>query len=206
MNRELLNSTVLSELRLERKPVPQPTPHLHPGGDCGACVLAGLFQLEVMDVYQRFGEIRDGVPQSYHPTLLRQALNSARANGILQRIALEIPRFQVAAAFETFGPGGWLQVGGWWERLVMAIDGGYYGIVGIDFDAAGPLGSGADHIVLLNGYREVQNHVRLTTGTETIVKDREVGVGCSMKGNYWRNANEFLQKDGGFPVLYAKPR
>ena len=41
----------LFELILPLRVVPQPTPQINKGGDCGACVLAGLSGLTVEQVY-----------------------------------------------------------------------------------------------------------------------------------------------------------
>ena len=58
---------------LPRRVAPQPSPAIVPGGDCGACVLAGLFGITVADAYamqdpdERPADAKDApIPFSWH--------------------------------------------------------------------------------------------------------------------------------------------
>lgn len=44
----------MTEVVLPRRAVPQPQPPVNPGGDCGACVFAGLTGLSFDTIYDRF--------------------------------------------------------------------------------------------------------------------------------------------------------
>ncbi len=127
---DVLEEQVIDELRLPRLPHPQPSQTLHQGGDCGACVIGGLLGLPVPEVYQRYSTTKEGAPEHFNPVSTRQALQKALCERLLKRIAVEIPWFQVPLSLENHGPAGWTMLLGWYERLAMAIDGGYYGVAG----------------------------------------------------------------------------
>jgi hypothetical protein len=179
---------------------PQPVPHLNPGGDCGACVLAGLLGLEPAQVYERLcaGKVESiGYPEMQrllraHPELFDRAVWEA---------PLGWPVYDIQRAF---GAPAHLQGSAWFAYVRMAIDAGYYGIANVDFRRGGTTGYGPDHWVLICGAR-----LRPPPPGESGRVWQEVLVSCSAKSSpdeEWVDAHDFLRERGGFNLLLARPR
>lgn len=186
------------QIVLPRRVRPQPQPHLHPEGDCGPCVLAGLLDWEVRDVYER---LYDGKPRSLSREDMRRALWGSRG---FDRIIEEAPLgWTVYEAHRAFGSPAHLQGLGWFGYIRMAVEAGYYGLAQVSYRKLGPTGPGTDHWVLLCGARE--RHPPAGQGG-TIAQ--EVLVSCSAKSSpdeEWVDAHEFLRSRGGFNLLLARP-
>ncbi len=191
------------EVVLPRRVVRQPKPHVNPGGDCGACVLAGLLGTEVGDVYERF---RGGKCESFHWHAMRTALWEARSAGLVDRIVTDVPMWpanvpDMAAAW------GWhsgYQSLAWASYVEMAVDAGYYGIAMVDVHKKGAHGGGTNHWVMLCGSRERTEP--MSDGAAEI--KNEVLVSCSSSttpDEEWVGVQDFLRERGGFNVLLVRP-
>jgi hypothetical protein len=190
-----------SEVVLPRRALPQPSPHVVPGGDCGACVLGALLGLTVAEFYPWFDE---GKVEALSWHTVRQALFQARSDRRIDRLVDDVPTWPSYEAQANWGSPGWTQNMEWFHRVRMAIDGGYYGLCSVDFAARGPM-FGHDHFVMICGAREVTRPHPTVEGAGTI--DQEVLVSCSASNvqGYWIEAREFLKTRGGFNVLLARP-
>lgn len=180
---------------LSRRVAHQPKPHIHPGGDCGGCVLAGMLGLAVPEAYQRLAPRHVGDWYA-----MRQALWDALATGLLDRIVVDIPLWP-ASSFEValaFGYPGTMQAQAWWRYLVMALDAGYYAAALVDHSREG---GETDHWVLLCGARS-------SCPPEGGRVSQQVLVSCSSDSTpdeEWVDLHDFLSKRGGFNLLLARP-
>lgn len=193
------------EVILPRRVVPQPTPDLVDGGDCGACVLGGLFGLTVPDVYAK---LCDGKQKALSHHTMRQALHEAKRLGLADRIVPTPARWPRLAEgyFDDFGDLASRHCIEWWTYLRLAYDAGYYAIAEVDADRAGPIAQ-PDHWVLLVGVRERWVPMPADRGGGATI-EHEVLVSCSSRktpDEEWVDAGEFLQKRGGFNALLARP-
>lgn len=190
----------MSVIVLTRRVCPQPVPHLNPGGDCGACVLAGLLEWSIPDVYQR---LLGGAVEPVNRDDMRRALWSGYSLGLVDRIADDAPLcWEVYDPHRTFGSPAHLQGGPWFAYVRMALDAGYYGLAEVDHRRGGPLGQGKDHWVLICGAREVPP----PPPGGAVAQD--VLVSCSSKSTpdeEWVDARAFLRDRGGFNLLLARP-
>jgi hypothetical protein len=184
------------ELVLPKRAIPQPQPHVSPGGDCGACVLAGLTSLGVEEVYSSLCDGKYAL--SYFE--MRQALLRAEGRDLLDRVMTQYPSWPQCRydGQGEWGLTGWHQSLSWWHYLRLGIDGGYYGVATVNYAKQGPF-QGADHWVLLCGvqYIEVGNARRCN-----------VLVSCSAKSSpdeEWVESHEFLRYRGGFNMMLARP-
>lgn len=181
---------------LPRRVRPQPKPHLHPGGDCAACVMAGLLDIEVPALYELL-ETPDGegITDIYRQ---REALNTLYYGGHLDRIVLEVPRWPVHELCRSWGSTSWTQALEWGSYILMALDAGYYGLSMVDYHKKGPFGDGTNHLVLICGYRERSEEGRI---------HQEILVSCSAAHpeGKWVSVREYLKLWGGFYTRLARP-
>lgn len=187
------------EVTLPRRVVPQPTPNIHEGGDCGACVLAGLLGVTPAEVYP-LCEI-DPAKQDISFERMRQALHDAKHRGDFDRINIDSPEWpQRIASMRTYGSASWTQAMDWFNYVRMAFDAGYYALANVQHAKQG---GAPDHWVLLAGAREVY-----PDGDKGGVIHQQVLVSCSARSTpdeEWVEVREFLEKRGGFNVYLARP-
>jgi hypothetical protein len=108
-------------------------------------------------------------------------------------VAAEWPE---ARYFHSFGSPAMQESIPWFNQVRMAIDAGYYGLAMVDFDGKG--GPETNHWVLICGARTdgaVLN--KAITG--------QVLVSCSVQGDNWYEARDFLTRKGGYDVLFVRP-
>lgn len=192
---------IRGEVLATRRVVQQPLPHLHPGGDCGACVLAGVLGLSVAEAYQAANRpVADG----FDWYRMREALFHLQAHGHLDRIIVDIPTWQgTAIQGQMFwGNPSWSQSLQWFAYVRMALDAGYYGIGCVNHAKLGP-GHHPDHFVLIAGAREVW-----PDGDEGGAIHKEILVSCSSRSTpdeEWVDVHDFLKTRGGFNLFLARP-
>jgi hypothetical protein len=195
---------VTDEYLLPRRVVPQPQPHLSPGGDCAACVVAGLLGMGVPEIYD---ELYEGKPQAPSRPETMKALHRAMGKGLLKRLVTTTPTWPTSEYYLAFGPAGYLHNLEWFAYATMAMEAGYYGIASVVFHKTGNGGQcppPTDHLVLLCGVREVRVEVR--EGAYRI--DQQVLVSCSAKSSpaeEWVEVRDFLTNRGGYNAIWAKP-
>lgn len=176
------------EIILPMRALKQPCPEIHKGGDCGACCLGGALGFSVERVYADFDS--DGITQIGE---MARCLRCSPADRIIDT-PCEWPWTR------HFGDFGWpakFESIPWFNYVRMAIDAGYYGLCMVDFKKQG--GPEANHWVLLCGARTEGCVIGKTiTG--------EVLASCSVTGETWYEAAWFLEKMGGYRVLFVRPR
>lgn len=191
------------EVTLPKRVVPQPVPFLdaRQAGDCGACVLAGLLDSTVLDIYAKYLPERAGF--THH--VMRNALFTAKADGLLDRVLDEPPLFPAAVRNPAWGyPSAEMSLA-WFSYFCMAIDAGYYGVASVNFHAHG-YPAHMDHFVLLCGVREVSKPHATIPGAARI--DQEVLVSCSSTRSpdeEWVEVDLLLRTRGGYNALLARP-
>jgi hypothetical protein len=181
---------IASEKILPRRALKQPSPEICPGGDCGACSLGGVLGLSVSDLYAKFS-----CKGLTHGGEMDRCLRCALTYGMANR------------AWDFFvEPGGWhLKAFGspaylaslqWFRLVQMAIDGDYYGLAEVAHDRGG--GPETNHWIAICGYR--------TNGAEGGgVITGEVLISCSVRGEEWMEARQFLKTMGGFATRFVRP-
>ncbi len=191
---------------LPRRVRPQPRPSIVSGGDCGACVLGGLLDLDVSAVYPRYG--REGRADTLDWWTMRQALHDAQAQGLLDRIATAIPTWpwESTPGVLAWGPLGTDQAQAWWGYVRMALDAGYYALTHVDHARRGPHGGGPNHWVMIVGHRRVEPEI--PPGEIGVRIRQEVLVSCSAScpEGEWVDLHELLRDRGAFEVMLARPR
>lgn len=185
------------EVVLPRRVLRQPVPSLVPGGDCGACVLAGLTgRASVQDVYDARSK---GEPKPISYWDMRQALIEDVPER-LDRTCTNVA-FWVSDSFVEISPFGFpatCQAQAWFAYVRMAIDAGYYAVANV---ASTRNGKDTDHWVLICGVRE------LYPAGSGIVR-QELLVSCSSVSTpdeEWVGLHEVLGQRGGFNALLARP-
>jgi hypothetical protein len=196
--------SVSGEVILPRRVVPQPTPNLNPGGDCAACVLAGVLGIPVGEVYEKLAGGKVAAP-SWDGQ--RDRILEAQQLGLVDRFIDDLPLWPNV----LFGNHMWFGLPArsmampWFHYLRMALEAGYYGIAEVCHTKDGPLGI-PDHQVLLCGAREVRRPIPAVPGAARI--DQEVLVSCSSRttpDEEWVEACEFLTRRGGFALYLVRP-
>ena len=196
--------TILYETVLPKRVVPQPTPLVLPGGDCGACVFGGLVGKTVPEVYEFCFK---GEPKSFHWDAMCTALHEAEREGLIDRLVMDVPiwPWELHSSFCEWGLHGSLQGLAWFNYVQMAVDAGYYAMALVDADKKGPFGGGTNHWIMLVGTRQ-RRVLHPTLPVATI--HNEVLVSCSSRrtpAEEWVGQGPFLSERGGFNLLLARP-
>jgi hypothetical protein len=179
------------ELVLDRRALRQPQPEIHKGGDCGACSLGGALGIAVQEVYRLFTS--DGITQTGE---MARCLRCAAIEKLADRIIDEHAEWPYARYFRSFGHPSRFESLQWFNYVRMAVDAGYYGLAKIDFARNG--GPDTNHWVLICGAR--------TLGIETDkTLTGDVLLSCSVTGESWVEAAQFLEKCGGYDILFVRP-
>lgn len=197
--REIENKVVLP-----KRAVPNPSPRLFKDGDCGACVLAGLFDMKVDHVY---ASRRDGKVSPFSYQCMRDFLFDRQSLSKIDRFILEIPHWDYPQSLMPFGNVSWLNSTAWFNYVRMGIDAGYYGIAFVRYDKKGtthPIIS--DHIVLVCGVRDRCVTIPELKGASVI--NHEILISCSAKNTdneEWVVASDFLRDRGGYNIILVRP-
>ncbi len=193
-----------NETVLPRRVIPQPTPRIYEGGDCGACVLGGLFDLSVDKAYEVYSHGAKREPITYYNMM--QALHDAQGNGSADRVITSTPLWPTPVVHQAWGWSGAEMANHWFNYLQMGFDAGYYAIALVDIQKRGPNGGGTNHWVMLCGVRDRYGLPGAEENANRIYQ--EVLVSCSA-GNTpdesWEDSIEFLEYSGGFNVLLVRP-
>lgn len=196
-------SNIAQTVMGRKRVVPQPEDRLYPGGDCGACVLAGLFDMSVADAYKHFNEDKQE-PIRYHQMI--QALWTADGMGLADRVQTATPIWPIPVVLTAWGFPGGEMAHHWFNYVRMAFEAGYYAIALVDIEKRGSLGGGTNHWVLLCGARE---RYGLPGAGETDNRIyQEVLVSCSASSTpaeEWVDCIEFLEHRGGYNLLLVRP-
>lgn len=169
----------------------QPSPYICIGGDCGACSLGGVLGLAVPDLYSRWGS--KGITNR---TEMGRCLRCASSDGLASRMIDTPAQWPDARYLDSFGSPAVHEALPWFQYVRMAVDAGYYGVTEVDYDAHG--GPETNHWVLICGAR--------TNGAENgKALTGEVLISCSVKGERWIEAREFLRTMGGYAALFVRP-
>lgn len=191
------------EVVLPKRVAPQPLPAIVDGGDCGACVLAGIMDISVEEAY---GLRNEPAPFSYHG--MTKALDEAERRGLLDRVVDDIPmwphRFHQSLAYWGFP--SWQQNQAWIGYVRMALDAGYYGIAHVDHGQKGLEGGDPDHVVMICGVRHYSTPHPTLEGAG--VGHQEVLVSCSSTttpDEEWVSVLDFLRKRGGYNAVFVRP-
>lgn len=178
-------------LILPRRAVTQPHPFIYKGGDCGACSLGGVLGISVPEVYKAFGS--DGIT---HSGEMGRCLRCA-VTDYADRI-LDVPaKWDVYTGCASFGQPAYFASVPWFNYIRMGIDAGYYGLATINYDGNGR--PETNHWIVICGARTKGAIVNeLITG--------DILVSCSVRGECWYDAREFLKNFGGYDTMLVRPK
>lgn len=175
---------------LSRRSLPQPHPEIHRGGDCGACALSGALGVSVETVYKAFDST--GITNRHEMSRILRCTVPEFADRIIDTPA----EWSVFTGCDSFGFPASFAFVAWFNYVRMAIDAGYYGLAMIDFAENG--GPDTNHWVLICGARTKGAVVNeLITG--------EIFASCSVRGEKWYDARDFLKRLGGYDILFVRP-
>jgi len=198
----------ISEVVLPRRVRPQPTPEINGGGDCGACVFAGLFDISIECAYDQFHEERTTISHGEMGRMLRVAEMREIADRFIDQPAHFRPRWS-SNGLACFGEAAFLSAKAWHHYVQAMIDAGYYGLAQIDIDRKGLDGKGSNHWVLICGARIGEKWVTREGGQRCGEFINEVLVSCSARRTggavEWVDAGDFLKYRGGYDLLFARP-
>ncbi|HLZ49115.1 MAG TPA: hypothetical protein VKP61_00050 [Candidatus Acidoferrum sp.] len=147
--------------------------------------------MEVAEVYKAFDST--GITNVHEMArCLRCAAHFGQADRILDISA----KWGFRTGCDSFGHAAYFDYIPWFNYLRMAADAGYYGLAMVDFEGRG--GPETNHWVLICGARTKGMRVN-----ETITG--EILTSCSVRGERWYEACEFLKKMGGYDTLLVRP-
>jgi len=202
----------------------QPSPRFHSYGDCGACCLAGA----VGWTAERLPELYEGSLQPFHGGSTRtykdSPLNWQDLIGkggpwlhnklrliepvVIDPVGPDMSRWQ-QDLHNPWATAPWSLIDPWFHRLRLYLQSGYVGMTTITFEGDGPyekrsdgsmFNRGTNHWVLLNGAKAIREQ----RGDGGFTQVEMVRVSCSVKGDYWANAREFLTLYGGYWLAFIR--
>ena len=190
---------------LPKRVVQQPKPQIHKGGDCAACVLAGLVGMTVEEIYTDVYEQElDKVRAPSWIEMVRY-LTKLYYDGELDRFITDTPYWSSNDAQRTFGDTFARQSSEWFKYVVMALDAGYYGLLNYSFDGKGPH-SYPDHFVMVVGARAKSKKIRNKAGWRV---EQSLLISCSSsktKAEFWVTLGRLARDHGGFNIMLARPK
>lgn len=183
---------IAAQTTLHKRSLKQPTPGICKGGDCGACSIGGVLGISVPEVYERFNS--EGIT---HVGEMDSCLRYSLTLGLSERaLDFHVDVAGYSTHWPCFGRPAYLASLQWFRVVQMAIDAGYYGLAEVSFERAG--GPDTNHWIVLCGYR-----------TDGCVPDKvitgEVLMSCSVKGEEWIEASQFLKTMGGYATRFVRP-
>lgn len=187
-----------STLTLTLRPLPQPEPATVTGGDCAACVLAGLSNRPLADIYElaRPNLPPDGL--NWSETVA--ALQRLTERGHIDRAITAVPNWPVEPALSYWGASGYPAFVEWYSYVRLGLEAGYYGVI-FTHIAPSAQANEINHVELICGARE--RPVDDADGSYSAV---EVLVACPKRHNErWLSALELLRLHGGWNVILVKP-
>lgn len=190
----------ISEVILPRRALPQPSPKIVEGGDCGPCCLAGMANKTIQEVY----DLQEDGPEAFSWPKAVRTLHEAKRQGWLDRFIDDIPIWTQWKSKMQFGMPSWDSNLEWFGYVTMAIDAGYYGFCSVNYDGKGPLVD-SDHVVLICGVRELTVPHKTVKGAACIVPELLVSCSATCPEGRWEEHREFLTKRGGYNILLARP-
>lgn len=203
MATKVLGHEPFDEVVLPLRVIPQPKPEHNAEGDCGACVLGGLLDLTVEEVYGRVGKV---APFSWDGVY--SFLWEAHGREEIDRLVWRAPLWPVTECHRGFGNPAWLMMDDWFRWIQMAIDGGTYALLNYAMEGGGPLKS-PDHFAMIVGTREVRVRKEMDSGTKFASIEREVLISCSSTrtpAEEWVEVGEMLRTRGGYNVFLVRPK
>jgi hypothetical protein len=194
--------TVEDLVELPRRVVKQPTPELNIGGDCGACVLAGLLGMTIEEVYAKLHPKK--IPYHFDMHSMHAALQIAKYDlGTIDRCITRTPYWPSGDSQRAWGDASWTQSMEWREWLTMAFDAGYYALAQVRAIHE-PMVFETDHWVLYCGTRTKWDGppaARQSGEFQLLVSDS----GRTKPIEAWFGVGEHLKQRGGFAVMLARP-
>jgi hypothetical protein len=191
---------------LPKRVVQQPRPRIFKGGDCGACVLAGLVGFTVEEIYTEIYEQEIDSVQAPSWLCMIKYLTKLYYDKELDRLITDVPFWPSSNAQRTFGDGFVRQGYEWFKYVIMALDAGYYGIMNYSMAGGGPYSS-PDHYVLLCGARSKSRKIKGKSGWKT---ENQLLISCSSrktsKNAFWIELSKLSRDHGGFNIILARPK
>jgi len=209
--------TIITKLVLPRRVIKQPLPHINEGGDCGACVLNGLINLDgsererVAKIYVSFCKSE---PKSISQPRMLDILQGLRSGGVIEDFIHDVPIWPQPRSMAQFGSPGWAMALEWYNYIQMALRAGYYGVAMVTSAGRGDRAE-LDHWVLICGFRqrEIPNpHTRNSKDPKmraaTIIT-QEILISNSSnhaKDERWIKTRDFLKRYGGYNAILVLPK
>jgi hypothetical protein len=223
----------VKEIVLPRRPPINPTPCINGGGDCGACVVAGVLNITVEQAYEYHvsGNYYGGDPipkiSSWNQNSMRNTLTMLvndlggyrETPRLLEHVVDDVPIWPFAFPFQglgiPYGLAGHRQFDGWVNYVRAMLTGQYYGITtvynnGFKKTTDDAMFGETDHWITIVGWRyafvptEDEERKKISRGHY----QQEVLIANSARSSpreEWIDVGEFLKSWGGFGVIWAKP-
>ncbi|MEN6550030.1 MAG: hypothetical protein ABFE07_28645 [Armatimonadia bacterium] len=202
------------EIVLSRRALAQPSPGIVPGGDCGACCLAGALAITIERAYDlqdkdHRAKDKPEQPYAFGWSAMSWALKNAGwgENDLVEAVFDAVPLWVHAynSPIMQHGLPGHMMNGTWWEYLCMALRGGHYGFCSICAEGKGPLAPD-DHWVLVCGARSRPEPMKEFPGCNR--HHQEILVSCSARHpeGKWLEVRDFLTNYGGYNVILVRPK
>ena len=210
---------IISRMILPRRVPKNPQPFICKDGDCGACVLAGVFKKQPQWAYDNHvtGQYHNGKEvekiSCFNLRSMERTLDKLQREGYIEhhipdKIFVE-SRF-IIDEWRAFGNLSHMHSSGYYALYRALITGGYYKICTVSNNGkgleGGQLSHTTDHWILVNGYREYWEPVPKVKGSKA--KKTEIHLSNSSLNSphaQWISMNDFLKFWGGTMGFWVKP-
>jgi hypothetical protein len=221
---------VVKKVFLPRVPPKNYEVSLSDGGDCGACVIAGVLNISIEEAYELHcsGEYYGGKPipkiSSWNRQSMRRTLECLADNWgnqlpapLFEHVVTDCPIWPFDSPHTSVGMGFGLTAGmqfsPWADYIRAMLMGGFYGITTVfnnGYHGEIRHYGQTDHWVMIKGWQYVfvQNEDPKTKELSSGHYSQEICIGNSARNSpqeEWMDLGDFLKYWGGFGAMWAKP-
>ena len=199
-------------------PIKQPKPRINEGGDCGACCIAGIIGYTAEQLPKLYKNILKpyygGTPREVGSVNWADLLDKTskfmhNKLQITEPVVIDNINFNDVEKHNIYHnpyySTPWNLIKPYIHKLRTYLEAGYIAMTTIKYDGtANPLDfKGTDHWVIINGVKKETTKVKLDSGYRYDVEFK-VKIGCSVKGQYWINAEKLIKNHGGFNLAFIR--
>lgn len=208
------------EYILPRNVPRNPEPHICEGGDCGACVLAGLFDKSLQWAYEQHesGIYHNGeaIPKisSFSLSSMRNTLEGLDLIYHMTDAYIEVSSTYHFQDWYSFGKQNHFNPPEWFDVFRVFLEAGYYRICTVSNNGKGMDENNqlrrhmADHWIMINGIRAYWKDVSTEYSVGGRRLETEIHLSNSAKTSphsQWVGMKEFLMTWGGMNGFWVKP-
>lgn len=166
-------------------------PHagINPDGDCGPACLAGIMGKSIREIYDLFGQVKNGLSYDHCIKFLFR-------NHIWYENHLPSdPYIDENPEWFNYGKPSHHNFIRWFDLSKRRLNAGLVGMAQVNARGKANIEDFQDHWVLIYGFKQLSDNA----------VDKIILVSCPTKGEFEVDAKDFLWKYGGYNTIWIQP-